>query len=134
MLFRSIVQRNLAAGGIINTRGVLEVMPEGFGFLRSPAFNYLPCPEDIYVSPSQIRRFDLATGKIIQNSAGILDDSGNLSGLAATSTTTIELGHASDTTITRLSPGVVAVEGVQVMTDPLTDDRLAAIMLMDIGV
>jgi transcription termination factor Rho len=61
-----IVQRNLAAGGIINTRGVLEVMPEGFGFLRSPAFNYLPCPEDIYVSPSQIRRFDLATGDDVE--------------------------------------------------------------------
>ena len=60
-----IVQRNLAACGIINTRGVLEVMPEGFGFLRSPAFNYLPCPEDIYVSPSQIRRFNLHTGDSI---------------------------------------------------------------------
>lgn len=61
-----IVQRNLQAGGIINTRGTLEVMPEGFGFLRSPAFNYLPCPEDIYVSPSQIRRFDLQTGDDVQ--------------------------------------------------------------------
>lgn len=61
-----IVQRNLQGGGIINTRGVLEVMPEGFGFLRSPAFNYLPCPEDIYVSPSQIRRFDLQTGDDVQ--------------------------------------------------------------------
>jgi len=61
-----IVQRNLSAGGTINTRGILEVMPEGFGFLRSPAFNYLPCPEDIYVSPSQIRRFDLATGDDVE--------------------------------------------------------------------
>ncbi|HTH49422.1 MAG TPA: Rho termination factor N-terminal domain-containing protein, partial [Candidatus Limnocylindria bacterium] len=61
-----IVQRNLAAGGTINTRGILEVMPEGFGFLRSPAFNYLPCPEDIYVSPSQIRRFDLGTGDDVE--------------------------------------------------------------------
>jgi len=61
-----IVQRNLQGGGVINTRGVLEVMPEGFGFLRSPAFNYLPCPEDIYVSPSQIRRFDLQTGDDVQ--------------------------------------------------------------------
>jgi transcription termination factor Rho len=61
-----IVQRNLQAGGVINTRGVLEVMTEGFGFLRSPAFNYLPCPEDIYVSPSQIRRFDLQTGDDVE--------------------------------------------------------------------
>jgi transcription termination factor Rho len=43
----------------------LEVLPEGFGFLRSQSFNYLSCPEDIYVSPSQIRRFDLQTGNLI---------------------------------------------------------------------
>jgi transcription termination factor Rho len=61
-----IVQRNLQAGGTIYTRGTLEVMTEGFGFLRSPAFNYLPCPEDIYVSPSQIRRFDLQSGDDIE--------------------------------------------------------------------
>ena len=46
------------------SEGVLEVLPEGFGFLRSQSFNYLPCPEDIYVSPSQIRRFDLQTGNL----------------------------------------------------------------------
>ena len=45
--------------------GVLEILPDGFGFLRSPAYNYLPCPEDIYVSPSQIRRFELQTGDIV---------------------------------------------------------------------
>ena len=45
--------------------GVLEILPDGFGFLRSPSYNYLPCPEDIYVSPSQIRRFDLNTGDVI---------------------------------------------------------------------
>jgi transcription termination factor Rho len=45
--------------------GVLEILPDGFGFLRSPSYNYLPCPEDIYVSPSQIRRFDLANGDLI---------------------------------------------------------------------
>jgi transcription termination factor Rho len=61
-----ILQRNLQAGGTIYTRGILEVMPEGFGFLRSPAFNYLPCPEDIYVSPSQIRRFDLQSGDDVE--------------------------------------------------------------------
>ena len=46
--------------------GTLEVLPDGFGFLRSPDYNYLPCPDDIYVSPSQIRRFDLQTGAIVQ--------------------------------------------------------------------
>ena len=47
------------------SEGVLEILPEGFGFLRSQSFNYLPCPEDIYVSPSQIRRFDLQTGDLV---------------------------------------------------------------------
>ena len=45
--------------------GVLEILPDGFGFLRSPRYNYLPCPEDIYVSPSQIRRFNLLTGDTV---------------------------------------------------------------------
>ena len=45
--------------------GVLEILPDGFGFLRSPEYNYLPCPDDIYVSPSQIRRFGLKSGCII---------------------------------------------------------------------
>ena len=50
---------------MLYTEGCLEILPEGFGFLRSESFNYLPCPEDVYVSPSQIRRFDLQTGDII---------------------------------------------------------------------
>ena len=45
--------------------GVLEILPEGYGFLRSPDYNYLPGPDDIYVSPSQIRRFDLRTGDTV---------------------------------------------------------------------
>ena len=61
-----ILQRNAERGGILYAEGVLEILPEGFGFLRSQSFNYLPCPEDIYVSPSQIRRFDLQTGNLIQ--------------------------------------------------------------------
>ena len=60
-----ILQRNSERNGILFSEGVLEILPEGFGFLRSQAFNYLPCPEDIYVSPSQIRRFDLQTGDLI---------------------------------------------------------------------
>jgi transcription termination factor Rho len=60
-----ILQKNAERNGILFSEGVLEILPEGFGFLRSQAFNYLPCPEDIYVSPSQIRRFDLQTGDMI---------------------------------------------------------------------
>ena len=51
--------------GVITGEGVLEILPDGFGFLRSTAYNYLPGPDDIYVSPSQIRRFDLRTGDTI---------------------------------------------------------------------
>src|SRR5215471_8615342 len=60
-----ILQTNAERAGVLFSEGVLEVLPEGFGFLRSQSFNYLPCPEDIYVSPSQIRRFDLQTGNLI---------------------------------------------------------------------
>ena len=60
-----ILQKNAERSGILFSEGVLEILPEGFGFLRSRSFNYLPCPEDIYVSPSQIRRFDLQTGNLI---------------------------------------------------------------------
>jgi transcription termination factor Rho len=60
-----ILQKNAERSGILFSEGVLEVLPEGFGFLRSKSFNYLPCPEDIYVSPSQIRRFDLQTGNLV---------------------------------------------------------------------
>ena len=51
--------------GYIFGAGVLEILPDGFGFLRMPHYNYLPCPEDIYVSPSQIRRFELKTGDTV---------------------------------------------------------------------
>ena len=48
--------------GLIFSEGVLEILPDGFGFLRAPEYCYLPGPDDIYVSPSQIRKFDLRTG------------------------------------------------------------------------
>ena len=51
--------------GLIFSQGVLETLPDGFGFLRAPEYNYLPGPDDIYVSPSQIRKFDLRTGDTI---------------------------------------------------------------------
>ena len=60
-----ILQKNAERAGGMFSEGVLEILSEGFGFLRSQSFNYLPCPEDIYVSPSQIRRFDLQTGNLV---------------------------------------------------------------------
>jgi transcription termination factor Rho len=60
-----ILSKNAERAGVLFSEGVIEVLPEGFGFLRSQSFNYLPCPEDIYVSPSQIRRFDLQTVNLI---------------------------------------------------------------------
>ncbi|MGW8286649.1 MAG: transcription termination factor Rho [Desulfobulbales bacterium] len=52
--------------GMVTGRGVLEILPDGFGFLRAPAYNYLPGPDDIYVSPSQIRRLNLRTGDTVE--------------------------------------------------------------------
>lgn len=64
-LIFEILKGNALKNGLMFGEGVLEVLPDGFGFLRSPNYNYLPCPEDIYVSPSQIRRFDLKTGDTV---------------------------------------------------------------------
>ena len=64
-LIFKILQGQAERDGLIFAEGVLEVLPDGFGFLRAPDYNYLPGPDDIYVSPSQIRRFDLRTGDTI---------------------------------------------------------------------
>ncbi|MGB9601376.1 MAG: transcription termination factor Rho [Limisphaerales bacterium] len=64
-LIYQILSKNAERNGVLFSEGVLEILPEGFGFLRSRSFNYLPCQEDIYVSPSQIRRFDLQTGNVV---------------------------------------------------------------------
>ena len=64
-LIFEILRWNGRLNGTMFGRGVLEILPDGFGFLRSPHYNYLPCPEDIYVSPSQIRRFGLRTGDLV---------------------------------------------------------------------
>ena len=64
-LIFKILQGQAEKDGLIFAEGVLEVLPDGFGFLRAPDYNYLPGPDDIYVSPSQIRRFDLRTGDTI---------------------------------------------------------------------
>ena len=64
-LIFSILQAQAEADGSVYGDGVLEILPDGFGFLRAPDYNYLPGPDDIYVSPSQIRRFNLRTGDTI---------------------------------------------------------------------
>ncbi|MCD6152708.1 MAG: transcription termination factor Rho [Syntrophobacterales bacterium] len=64
-LIFAILQAQAEKNGVIKEEGVLETLPDGFGFLRSGGFNYLPGPDDIYVSPSQIRRFNLRTGDTI---------------------------------------------------------------------
>jgi transcription termination factor Rho len=64
-LIFALLQAQLEKDGLIYGEGVLEILPDGFGFLRAPDYNYLPGPDDIYVSPSQIRRFNLRTGDTV---------------------------------------------------------------------
>jgi transcription termination factor Rho len=64
-LIFKILEAQTEKNGLIFAEGVLEILPEGYGFLRSPTYNYLPGPDDIYVSPSQIKRFDLHTGDTV---------------------------------------------------------------------
>src|SRR5678809_935728 len=64
-LIFAILQAQTEQNGHIYGEGVLETLPDGFGFLRAPDYNYLPGPDDIYVSPSQIRKFDLHTGDTV---------------------------------------------------------------------
>jgi transcription termination factor Rho len=64
-LIFKILEAQTKQNGLIFAEGVLQVLPEGYGFLRSPDYNYLPGPDDIYVSPSQIKKFDLRTGDTI---------------------------------------------------------------------
>ena len=64
-LIFAILQTQAEQNGVISGSGVLEILPDGFGFLRAVDYNYLPSPDDIYISPSQIRRFNLRTGDTI---------------------------------------------------------------------
>ena len=64
LIFR-ILKERVKLNGLMYGEGTLEVLPDGFGFLRSPDYHYLSCPDDIYVSPSQIRRFGLQTGATV---------------------------------------------------------------------
>jgi transcription termination factor Rho len=61
----ALLQAQIEKDGLIYGEGTLEILPDGFGFLRAPDYNYLPGPDDIYVSPSQIRRFNLRTGDTV---------------------------------------------------------------------
>jgi len=61
-----VIRSYLRRGGTVITSGVLEILPDGYGFLRSPKSNYLQCPEDVYASPSQVRRFALRTGDLVE--------------------------------------------------------------------
>jgi len=65
-LIFEILKASARETGSMCSKGILEILPDGFGFLRSPYNNYLPCPEDVYVSPSQIRRFALRTGDLVE--------------------------------------------------------------------
>ena len=65
LIFR-ILKERIRQEGLMYGEGVLEILPDGFGFLRSPKYNYLASPDDVYVSPSQIRRFGLQSGNIVQ--------------------------------------------------------------------
>src|SRR5215216_2927128 len=65
-LIMGIVRRQIERGEVVRGSGTLEVLPDGYGFLRSAAHNYLASPEDIYVSPSQIRRVGLRTGLVVE--------------------------------------------------------------------
>ncbi|MCI0498591.1 MAG: transcription termination factor Rho [Planctomycetales bacterium] len=65
LIFR-ILKERIRQDGLMYGEGVLEILPDGFGFLRSPKYNYLASPDDVYVSPSQIRRFGLRSGNIVQ--------------------------------------------------------------------
>jgi transcription termination factor Rho len=64
-LIFKVLQAQAEKEGLMFGEGILEILPEGFGFLRSTNYNYLPCPDDIYISPSQIRKFDLRTGDTV---------------------------------------------------------------------
>ena len=64
-LIFALLQAQIEKDGLIYGQGTLEILPDGFGFLRAPDYNYLPGPDDIYVSPSQIRRFNLRTGDTV---------------------------------------------------------------------
>src|SRR5215470_5675197 len=65
-LIVGVVRRQIERGEVVRGSGTLEVLPDGYGFLRSAAHNYLASPEDIYVSPSQIRRLNLRTGLVVE--------------------------------------------------------------------
>jgi transcription termination factor Rho len=73
-LIFAVLQTQAEKNGVISGAGVLEILPDGFGFLRAVDYNYLPSPDDIYISPSQIRKFDLRTGDIVSGQIRMPND------------------------------------------------------------
>jgi transcription termination factor Rho len=84
-LIFEILKARAEKSGLIFSEGVLETLPDGFGFLRAPDYNYLPGPDDIYVSPSQIRKFDLHTGDTVSGPIRCRARSGRRKTASATS-------------------------------------------------
>ena len=76
-LIFAIIKNKVRQNGLLYGEGVLEVLPDGYGFLRSPKFNYTPCPDDIYISPSQIRRFGMRSGHTVSGQIRPPKDSEN---------------------------------------------------------
>ena len=76
-LIFAIIKNKVNQNGLLYGEGVLEVLPDGYGFLRSPKFNYTPCPDDIYISPSQIRRFGMRSGHTVSGQIRPPKDSEN---------------------------------------------------------
>ena len=64
-LIFNILKQRVKSKGIMCGEGTLQILPDGFGFLRSPEYHYMSCPDDIYVSPSQIRKFNLRNGSVV---------------------------------------------------------------------
>ena len=65
-LIAEVLKGKIKTQGIMFGEGTLQILPDGFGFLRSPSYHYLSCPDDIYVSPSQIRKFNLRNGAVVR--------------------------------------------------------------------
>jgi transcription termination factor Rho len=110
-LIFQILRAQTEKNGLIFSEGVLECLPDGFGFLRAPEYNYLPGPDDIYVSPSQIRKFDLRTGDTVSGQVRPPKDGERYFALVK-----VEAVHFEDTEVARGKiffdnwPGLAAID------------------------
>ena len=117
-LIFKILQAQAEQDGLIFAEGVLEVLPDGFGFLRAPDYNYLPGPDDIYVSPSQIRRFDLRTGDTISGQVRPPKDTERYFALLKVEAINFETPEQSRDKIVLRQPDAALPDGA----DPARDD------------